>query len=46
LADKILDANSAVIYRINKATPSDPKTAEDERKFHDELLDIDPKTGR
>ena len=46
LADKILDGNSAVIYRINKATPPDPKTAEEEQKFHDELLGIDPKTGR
>ena len=43
LADKILDGNSAVIYRINKAPPPDPKTAEADKKFHDELLGIDPK---
>tara|TARA_R110002020_G_C16320655_1_gene774766 strand:- start:1917 stop:6878 length:4962 start_codon:yes stop_codon:yes gene_type:complete len=46
LADKILDGNSAVIYRINKAAPQDPKTAEEDKKFHDELLGIDPKTER
>ena len=43
LADKILDTNSAVIYRINFADPLDPKSQAEEKKYEDKILDIDPK---